>query len=79
MDSTIEERKKRALDFFKEKFNINLQEYSPQQTKIAIEEINKCLDEVLEKENEKNKKLNIEILIKNNEIAELTQELNNQN
>lgn len=79
MNLTIEERQEKALNFFKEKFDINLQEFSPQQAKVIIDEINEHLTKLIETEQEKTKKLNLEILIKSDEIVELTQELNNQN
>ena len=76
MDYTEEERRKKAYEFYKEKFNIDLENLSPEKTRQILAEINKKLDEEINKALEQNKKLNIEIFELNNTLAETLQNNN---
>ena len=76
MNYTEEERRQKAIEFYKEKFDMNLEGLSPEKIRQVIAEIKKQLDEEIEEKKEENKKLNIEICELDNTIVETQQDNN---
>lgn len=74
MDLTEEERRQKALDFYKEKFDLDLKNFSPQKTKLILEELKKQFEKALQEEEAKNKELNIELYNLQKQLEELIEE-----
>ena len=78
MELSREERWQRIVTFYKEKFNIDLNNYSPQQAKLIINEINHKLNHELELEMKKNAELELDIYKAQKKIIELAQQINDK-
>ena len=76
MNYTEEERRKKAYEFYRKKFNIDIENFSPEKTRLILAEINKKLDKKIKQELEKNKQLNIELFELDNTIVETLQDNN---
>lgn len=75
MDLNREERTKNALEFLKNKMNIDMAEFSPEKSRLVVDELNTRLDKLIEEEKKKNELLTQEIYTERNRIMELTQQL----
>ncbi|MBQ4030385.1 MAG: hypothetical protein II625_01410 [Bacilli bacterium] len=70
-----DQRRAAVYKFFKDKLNLDFNEFSPQKARMVVDELNKRLDDQLAVEREKNKKLTQEIYTERNRLMELTQEV----
>ena len=70
-----EQRRQEVYKFFKEKLNLDFNEFSSQEARMVVDEMNKRLDEQLIVEKEKNERLTREIYTERNRLMELTQEV----
>ena len=75
MENNEQQRKEEVYKFFKDKLNLDFNEFSPQKARMVVDEMNKRLDEQLEIEKERNKRLTEEIYTERNRIQQLTQEV----
>ena len=70
-----DQRRAEVYKFFKDKLNLDFNEFSPQKARMVVDEMNKRLDEQLMIEKEKNERLTQEIYTERNRLMELTQEV----
>ncbi len=68
-------RKEELYKFFKEKLNMDFNEFSPLKARMVVDRLNKELDEQLLIEKEKNKQLTQAIYTERNRLMELTNEV----
>ena len=70
-----DQRRAEVYKFFKDKLNLDFNEFSPQKARMVVDEMNKRLDEQLIIEKEKNERLTQEIYTERNRLMELTKEV----
>ena len=71
----MEDRRTRAINYFKAKLNIDFNEFTPLKARMVVDELNVRLDNLIAKEKEKNLELTQEIYTERNRLMKLTQEV----
>lgn len=75
MDLNRQKRTEEALNFFKNKFKLELNKFPEQKTRFVLVELNRRLDRAIEEEKKRNMSLTQEIYTERNRIMALTEEL----
>ena len=75
LESNDQQKREELYKYFKDNLDIDFHEFSPQKTRMVVDELNKRLDEQIAEEKAEIKRLTEELYTERNRIMELTKEL----